>query len=190
MSKQRSHKRGPEDSTPKAGAGPIWPWLLGGLVVGWLFTLGKGIGEEPAEPGTPATQAETGAGAKEASEVNPTDAFTASAEVVAEGERLFATNCAVCHGAAAIGQDPSQPMGGYGSDGAMLAPALNGQGHDWHHPPEDLFRQIKLGSPIPGSTMVAWEGRLTDLEIVAVMAYFQSLWSEAIRSRYLVRPHN
>ena len=105
-------------------------------------------------------------------------------EMIARGGEIYAANCAACHGASAAGQDPIRPGGGYSEEGMPLAPALNGLGHTWHHSPQHLFMVIKDGSPLEGSPMTAWKGRLTDGEIRAVMAWFRSLWSAEIEAKY------
>ncbi len=103
---------------------------------------------------------------------------------IAQGEQLFAQNCAVCHGPQARGEDPAQSRGGVKPGGSYLAPALNGTGHAWHHGPDQLFRIVKEGSPAEKSTMKGWQGRMSDAEIRAVIAYFQTLWPPPVRGRY------
>lgn len=104
--------------------------------------------------------------------------------LAARGDAVFATHCASCHGRSAEGQDPRQPMGGSQADGTPLAPALNGTGHAWHHDPQYLFRHVKSGSPMAGSPMVGFGDTLSDEEIAAAIAWFQSLWSDEVRARY------
>ena len=108
----------------------------------------------------------------------------AGAEALALGRQLYAQNCAVCHGAEAGGENPATPMGGDKPGGGTYAPALNGTGHAWHHPPGALFSVIRNGSPTKGSTMAGWAGRMSDTEIRAVIAYVQSLWPEEITNMY------
>lgn len=98
------------------------------------------------------------------------------------GEALFATNCSPCHGAKGIGQNPAEPNGGYDDGGNIIAPALDGSAHAWHHPDELLFSWIKRGSTLAESPMRGWEGRMSDEEIWAVIRYFQSLWPERLRT--------
>ncbi len=112
-------------------------------------------------------------------------------ETIQLGMRLFAQNCISCHGRKAVGENPATPSGGWKPKVGHLAPALNGTGHTWHHPPGYLFRIIREGSTIKGSRMKGWAGRMNDFEILAVIAYFQSLWppriKDAYRHRYLHR---
>ncbi|MDH5752942.1 MAG: cytochrome c [Deltaproteobacteria bacterium] len=105
--------------------------------------------------------------------------------MVSQGEQLYNRNCLNCHGPGAQGQVPARPNGGMNNDGTYIAPALNGTAHSWHHPPQMLFNIIKNGSPAKDSTMKGWAGKMSDQEINAVIAYFQSLWPEQIKLRYL-----
>ncbi len=104
--------------------------------------------------------------------------------VITEGGVLYARHCAVCHGAAAAGEDPRHPKGGLKPAGGYWAPALDGSAHAWHHPPDGLFRIVKDGSPAKDSPMRGWRELMSDAEIHAVLAYVQSLWPEDLRRRY------
>ena len=106
---------------------------------------------------------------------------------IAQGERLFARDCAICHGKKAIGEDATRPQGGWHQGVGQVAPALNGTGHAWHHPPAHFFEKIKHGTRVENSRMVGWKGRLTDYEILSVIAYFQSLWPGPILAAYWSR---
>jgi mono/diheme cytochrome c family protein len=68
-----------------------------------------------------------------------------------------------------------------------VAPALNGTGHAWHHPPEYLFRIIRDGSTVNRSRMQGWAQWMNDYDILAVIAYFQSLWPQGIKEAYTQR---
>ena len=104
--------------------------------------------------------------------------------LIAQGETLYVTNCQVCHGAKGVGQDVNQRMGGQRADGTYIAPALDGSAHAWHHPEAMLFKLIKEGSPVAESPMRGWAERMSDKEIRAVIAYFQSLWPKELLARY------
>ncbi len=112
-------------------------------------------------------------------------------ETIKLGMSLFEQNCVSCHGRKAVGENPATPSGGWKPKVGHLAPALNGTGHTWHHPPGYLFRIIREGSVVKDSRMKAWAGRMNDFEILAVIAHFQSLWppriKDAYRHRYLHR---
>ncbi|HKK07042.1 MAG TPA: cytochrome c [Gammaproteobacteria bacterium] len=95
--------------------------------------------------------------------------------VLARGKRLFEQNCAVCHGARAEGAPDWRYRG---PDGKFPPPPLNGTGHSWHHPYAWLHQMIKNGSPPGQGNMPAWGGKLSDEDIDAVIAWFQSLWPQ------------
>lgn len=96
---------------------------------------------------------------------------------VERGAKLFQENCAACHGANAQGAPNWQQRG---PDGKFPAPPLNGSAHDWHHPKAVLVRTIKDGTARLGGSMPAWRDKLSDEEIEAIIAWFQSLWPEEI----------
>lgn len=114
---------------------------------------------------------------------------TSDPTTLALGAELFRTHCTPCHGARAAGEFPESPQGGLNSAVGQLAPALNGSGHAWHHPPAYFFQLIRNGTELNNSRMAGWGGRLTDQDIFAIIAFFQSLWPKDIldgyRHRYL-----
>jgi mono/diheme cytochrome c family protein len=69
----------------------------------------------------------------------------------------------------------------------MPAPPHDESGHTWHHSDQDLFKMSKfgVGAVIPGyeSDMPAFEGILSDGQLMAVLAYIKSRWSEQIQAR-------
>ncbi len=91
---------------------------------------------------------------------NPVPANNASR---ARGKKLFAANCASCHGAKGIGDGPA---------GAALNPkpadltAMAGQ-----HPDGDFAWKIANGR----GTMPAWNGRLSEKNIWDLVNFIQSL---------------
>ena len=101
------------------------------------------------------------------------------AAVVDLGREVYNKNCASCHGVALEGQanwrqrDP---------DGYLPAPPHDETGHTWHHPDSYLFLMTKygieemIGKPYPNN-MPAYEDKLTDEEILAVLSYIKSTWS-------------
>lgn len=111
--------------------------------------------------------------------IDPTDR-----RQVAMGERLYATSCASCHGAALEGQPDWQRRL---PNGRLPAPPHDASGHTWHHSDAHLFRVTKLGPaayPAGRQTdMPAFEGVLSDAEIAAVLAFIKSRWPEEIRAR-------
>ncbi|UCG38982.1 MAG: cytochrome c [bacterium] len=112
-------------------------------------------------------------------------AWAFPAPAAPDGESLFASNCSPCHGAKAVGEDPQNNVGGgWREDGSMIAPALNGTAHAWHHGPDLLFRYVRDGSVDPHSPMPAFGDRLTEDEIWSIIRYFQSLWPDRTRALY------
>lgn len=108
-------------------------------------------------------------------------------EILALGSRLFEQNCSPCHGQQAVGENPATPMGGWKVGVGQVAPALNGTGHAWHHPPSYHVRIIRDGSTLEDSRMIGWGHHMSDFEIFAVIAYFQSLWPPHIKAAYQQR---
>ncbi|WP_275098537.1 c-type cytochrome [Sedimenticola hydrogenitrophicus] len=103
---------------------------------------------------------------------------------VSAGARVYQENCAACHGKLAEGADNWRKAG---PDGKYPAPPLNGSGHAWHHPLKILFHTIKNGSPGGQGNMPAWAGKLTDDEIIAAIAWFQSKWPQEIYQSWVQR---
>lgn len=105
---------------------------------------------------------------------------------IGRGERLYAENCASCHGAELEGQPDWQSPG---PDGRFPAPPHDATGHTWHHADSLLFDYTRLG----GSAVMAREGvefdsgmpgfgdRLSDAEIRDILAFIKSTWPEEIR---------
>jgi len=87
-------------------------------------------------------------------------AQTPDPALLEQGARLFADNCAVCHGA-----------NGQGRVGATLS-------KDWPSLRPDLLVRATIENGVPGSPMVAWSqasgGPLSDAEIDALVAYILS----------------
>ena len=104
---------------------------------------------------------------------------------VAHGEELYGTACASCHGANLQGQANWRERG---ADGLLPAPPHDQSGHTWHHPDRVLFELTKLGvKPFAGpdyqSAMPAFQDRLSDDDIIAVLSFIKSTWPLEIRQR-------
>ncbi len=104
---------------------------------------------------------------------------------VALGERVYAAQCASCHGARLEGQADWRSRR---PDGSLPAPPHDDTGHTWHHADFQLFEMVKRGSAayaVPGfrGTMPAYAAVLGDDEIWAVLAYIKSRWPATIRAR-------
>jgi len=110
------------------------------------------------------------------------------AELTALGSKLYAQHCAVCHGAVLQGQRPNWRE--RDADGRLPAPPHDATGHTWHHPGEVLFRVTKFGVAKAAnlkdydSAMPAYEGVLTDAEIVAVLSWIKSQWPAEVRRQH------
>lgn len=106
---------------------------------------------------------------------------------IALGQRLYAENCASCHGVDLEGQpDWKTPN----AQGRLPAPPHDASGHTWHHSDEQLFAITKFGTAaLVGngyeSDMIGFGDTLGDDEIRAVLDYIKSTWPdrEAARQR-------
>lgn len=147
------------------------------IITGLLSLLLVACSDE--QSATPAVSANTAAQSAPVS-VKPWYGF----DQVSAGARLFQENCASCHGKRAEGAPNWRKTG---PDGKYPAPPLNGSGHAWHHPLNILFHTIKNGSPGGQGDMQAWAGKLTDTEIIAVIAWFQSQWPREIYQNWVQR---
>ena len=106
--------------------------------------------------------------------------------VVQAGSRIYAAHCASCHGAELEGQPNWQSRR---PDGLLPAPPHDASGHTWHHPSGHLIEITKYGpqrfaGPDYRSEMPAYEGILSDAEIVAVLSFIKSTWPDEIRQRH------
>lgn len=104
-------------------------------------------------------------------------ARTADAGQLTRGAEVNRAHCAACHGSHAQGAVRWQQPG---PDGKYPAPPLDGSAHAWHHPLASLKDTIRNGTARLGGNMPPWRDKLTEADIEAVIAYFQSLWPEEI----------
>ncbi|MBT9597356.1 MAG: cytochrome c [Vitreoscilla sp.] len=108
------------------------------------------------------------------------------AQLLVLGQKVYAAQCAACHGPRLEGQPNWRERG---ADGRLPAPPHDASGHTWHHPDEELFRITKHGVAKAAnlknyeSAMPAYEDRLSDEEIVAVLSWIKSTWPPEIRAR-------
>lgn len=107
-------------------------------------------------------------------------------ETVTAGYRIYARECAACHGDRLEGQPNWRNRN---ADGRLPAPPHDASGHTWHHPDGQLFALTKYGpAAMAGngyqSDMPAYDGVLSDSEIVAVLSYIKSRWPQTIRERH------
>ncbi|WP_155806618.1 c-type cytochrome [Mariprofundus ferrooxydans] len=101
-----------------------------------------------------------------------------SPEQVELGARVFADNCAQCHGLQAQGlvKDWKQRL----PDGSYPPPPLNGSAHAWHHRLPLLVEIIQQGGALYDGKMPGFKSSLSEAEQRAAIAWFQSLWSDEI----------
>jgi mono/diheme cytochrome c family protein len=111
---------------------------------------------------------------------------TRDAAVLASGQSVYAQHCAACHGERLQGQ-PNWRL--RDASGRLPAPPHDASGHTWHHPDEVLFRITKYGVAKAAnlkdydSAMPAYEGVLSDAEIVAVLSWIKSQWPAGAREK-------
>ncbi|MHA1114102.1 MAG: c-type cytochrome [Alphaproteobacteria bacterium] len=116
----------------------------------------------------------------------PTGADAADPGLVARGARVYAENCAVCHGDKLQGETGNWRQ--RKADGTLPAPPHDASGHTWHHPDRLLFDITKRGGQAtapPGfkSAMPAFAETLDDGDIWAVLAFIKSRWPVAVQAR-------
>lgn len=121
-------------------------------------------------------------GAEQSAKLRPDDAV-----VTALGQQVYTAKCAACHGAGLEGQPNWRDRG---PDGRLPAPPHDASGHTWHHPDELLFRITKHGVARAAnlkdyvSSMPAYDGVLSDAEIVAALSWIKAQWPADIRARH------
>jgi len=104
---------------------------------------------------------------------------------VARGAALYTEHCATCHGPNGRGQNPARPWGSLVPEQeGWIAPALDMRGHCYVHPRRQLFSIIRDGSPFKGTTMLAFKSKLSDNQILALVAYLETLWDKNTRREY------
>ncbi len=106
--------------------------------------------------------------------------------VVSLGERLYAAECAACHGENLEGQANWRQRG---ENGRLPAPPHDADGHTWHHADKQLFELTKYGpAALVGggyeSDMPGYQDTLSDDEIIATLSYIKSTWPEGVRRRH------
>ncbi|MFT5502283.1 MAG: mono/diheme cytochrome c family protein [Woeseiaceae bacterium] len=103
-------------------------------------------------------------------------------EQVVAGAPLYQTYCAVCH--AADGSATAE-WKTPGADGNYPPPPLNGTAHTWHHPLELLDYTIVNGGVEYGGVMPGFGEALDEAQRLAIVAWFQSLWTDDIYDKWL-----
>ncbi len=102
----------------------------------------------------------------------------------AQGQVLYAENCASCHGTNLEGQPNWRTPD---ENGILPAPPHDETGHTWHHDSVFLFQYVKFGGQAVmdamnvanfTSGMPEFGGTLSDDQIIDILAYIQSTWPE------------
>jgi len=104
-----------------------------------------------------------------------------TAAQVEAGESLYQSHCAVCHaenGSATAEWRTPDAAGNY------PPPPLDGTAHTWHHPLEVLDNTIANGGIEFGGVMPGFSATLSSEDRLAIIAWFQSLWSDDIYTRW------
>lgn len=107
-------------------------------------------------------------------------------QIVATGAKIYAENCAACHGANLQGQANWKSPD---AEGYLPAPPHDETGHTWHHRDEQLFMLTKYGiGSVAGADyrtrMPAYEDVLSDEQIVAVLSFIKSQWPEDVQAQH------
>lgn len=98
-------------------------------------------------------------------------------EHVVRGAVVYTDHCAVCHGKNAEGTENWRQRN---ADDKFPPPPIDGTAHAWHHPIRVLGAQIKFGAPGGRGSMPGFADKLTDQQIVDVIAWFQDKWPDRI----------
>jgi mono/diheme cytochrome c family protein len=109
---------------------------------------------------------------------------------VIKGNELYQQNCASCHKPDASGTKKWRKTN---PDGKFPPPPLNGAAHTWHHSLSVLTRIVRDGGMSLGGVMPGFGGKLSKEEIVSILAWIQSKWSDEIYSiwyKRTVEPNN
>jgi len=148
------------------------PWAAAALTAGAVAAIAVGA----------AVVWKADRGAERPIQLRPDDAA-----VTALGRKVYEAQCAACHGARLEGQLNWRDRG---PDGRLPAPPHDASGHTWHHPDELLFRITKHGVAKAAklndyaSAMPAYDGVLSDAEIVAALSWIKAQWPADIRARH------
>ncbi len=97
---------------------------------------------------------------------------------VVRGRQIYLERCASCHGQRAEGAPNWQQPDARGD---LPPPPHDDSGHTWRHSDAQLAEIIRDGlrdpfNKTPELTMPSFKNQLSDEEIQAIIAYFQSLW--------------
>jgi len=95
----------------------------------------------------------------------------------AAGAPLYAEHCAWCHGERGEGEPGWEERD---SMGFYPPPPLDASGHADEHPLADKLATLKTGGGPFGGSMPSFADVLDEQEMLAVLAWVQSLWSDEV----------
>ncbi|HUN08236.1 MAG TPA: cytochrome c [Aggregatilineales bacterium] len=101
-----------------------------------------------------------------------------------QGQTIYTQYCAACHGIEGQGQFPAAPLEP-DATGRIGAPPHNEIGHSWHHSDVLLIRYVTEGGfsdPTRFYPMPPFGGILTDEQILFVIAYIKTMWTDEQRA--------
>ena len=98
---------------------------------------------------------------------------------LAESQIIYETNCAHCHGYYLEGQLYST-LDNTVQNGLHTVPPHDSEGHTWQHPDQLIIQSVLQGiqSPLNHFPMTAFEGTLTEDEILGLIDYMRLYWTE------------
>ena len=106
---------------------------------------------------------------------------------LANGQALYAAQCASCHGANLEGQPNWRTPD---ENGVLPAPPHDESGHTWHHDNQLLFEYTRHGGEAAlaargvtgfASGMPGFGGTLSDDDIWDILAYIRSTWPDRVQ---------
>ena len=107
-----------------------------------------------------------------------------SEQQVAQGEPLYQTHCASCHGPESAATPNWREAD---ENGKYPPPPLNGTAHAWHHPMSLLVKTVMTGGIPLGGQMPPFEAVLQEQEIRSILAWIQTHWSDEIYQNWIER---
>jgi len=102
-------------------------------------------------------------------------------KLLTQGKKVYAKNCASCHGANLEGQANWREKD---LNGLYPAPPQDDTGHSWHHADQYLIDSVTNGLYLDGrpTNMPAYKNQLTEKEIISVLTFIKSAWSAEKRA--------
>jgi len=120
-----------------------------------------------------------------APEASPVVARWYAADQVRRGALIYAASCARCHGGRAEGAPGwREPL----PTGYLRPPPLDASGHAWEHRFEELVDIVSEGGAATSGIMPPFRETLAEGDQHAVIAWFQSLWPDAVYQAWLQAP--